>query len=86
MFVLLVVGVMDDARAEIIGDGKISLSFVEHASQVCCVFLNLYMILVGLCSCARTAPGLATSKPPITRLCKRTSLFLGLLGLLLFHA
>lgn len=44
VFLLLVVGVMDDARAEILGDGKISLSFVEHFSQVCCVLLNMYVI------------------------------------------
>lgn len=41
MVLLLVVGVMDDARAEIVGDGKTSLSFVEHFSQVCCVPLNM---------------------------------------------
>lgn len=61
MFVLLVVGVMDDARAEILGDGKISLSFVEHASQVFYVQMDMYMILFDLCSCACTASGLATS-------------------------
>ena len=35
MVTLLVVGVMDDARADILGDGNISLSLVERLSQVC---------------------------------------------------
>ena len=32
--ILLVVGVMDDARADIIGGGNINQSFVESLSQV----------------------------------------------------
>ena len=47
MVMLLVVGVMDDARAEILGDGKISLSFVEHFSEVRCVPLDMNVILFG---------------------------------------
>ena len=35
MVTLLVVGVMDDARADILGNGNISLSFIERLSQVC---------------------------------------------------
>ena len=35
MVTLLVVGVMDDARADILGDGNINLSFIERFSQVC---------------------------------------------------
>ena len=31
----MVVGVMDDARADILGDGNISLSPIEILSQVC---------------------------------------------------
>ena len=34
MVTLLVVGVMDDARADILADGNISLSLVERLSQV----------------------------------------------------
>ena len=34
MAVLMVVGVMDDARADILGDGNIILSPVESLSQV----------------------------------------------------
>ena len=41
MFLLLVVGVMDDARADILGDGKTNLSFVELFSEVCCVAPNM---------------------------------------------
>ncbi len=36
MAILMVVGVMDDARADILGDGNISLSPVESVSQVGC--------------------------------------------------
>ena len=35
MAVLMVVGVMDDARADILGDGNIILGPVESLSQVC---------------------------------------------------
>ena len=35
MAVLMVVGVMDDARDDILGDGNILLSPVESLSQVC---------------------------------------------------
>ena len=38
---LLVVGVMDAARDDILGDGNISLSLVESLSQVYCLAYNL---------------------------------------------
>ena len=35
MATLLVVGVMDDARADIQGNGQVQLTFAERLSQVC---------------------------------------------------
>ena len=32
---LLVVGVMDDARADILGNGNLQLTLIESLSQVC---------------------------------------------------
>ena len=56
MVLLLVAGVMDDARADILGAGNISLSFVEHFSQVCSVLLYMlsYLCMV-LCMCGSFA-------------------------------
>ena len=66
MVLLLVVGVMDEARAEILGDGNISLSFVEHFSQVCCVPLNMYMMFVDGYRCACVVLGVWQPQTPFT--------------------
>ena len=48
MAVLMVVGVMDDARADILGDGNIALSPIESASQVGCSTFTCKPFLVCL--------------------------------------
>ena len=94
MFLLLVVGVMDDARADILGDGKINLSFVEHFSQVCCVpfkinkINKMYVILIGACWYVCVPEGvMAASNTQILHIkvimsCKHTSLVCGLIRFL----
>ena len=46
MAILMVVGVMDDARADILGDGNVLLSPVESVSQVGCSELGTLSLVV----------------------------------------
>ena len=49
--ILLVVGVMDDARADIIGGGNINQSFVESLSQVlpAATCLHMHFLTTWVC-------------------------------------